>query len=134
MPLLASGVVDPRLTALLEAPLPPLGEPGDLAADSARIVDYEPDRVRLEVQTDAPGMLLLSEVYDPAWRATLDGTTTPVYVANHALRAIAVPAGTHMVELHYAPRWFPVGVAISVGVSVALVSLGAVALWRRVVP
>jgi uncharacterized membrane protein YfhO len=95
-------------------------------------VDYEPDRVRLEVQTDTPALLVLSEAYDPAWRATIDGTTTPVYVANHVLRAIAVPAGKHMVELRYAPRWFPVGIAISVGISVALVSLGGLALWRTI--
>jgi uncharacterized membrane protein YfhO len=95
-------------------------------------VDYEPDRVRLEVQTDAPGLLVLSEAYDPGWQATIDGATTPVYVANHALRAIAVPAGNHVVELQYAPRWFPVGIAISIAFAVALVGLGGLALWRKV--
>ena len=130
LPPLASGAVDPRRMALLEAPLPPLEAPEDPASDSTRIVEYEPDRVRLEVQTDAPGLLVLSEAYDPGWQATIDGATTPVYVANHALRAVGVPAGNHVVELQYAPRWFPIGIAISIAFAVALVVLGGLALWR----
>ena len=41
---------------------------------------------------DAPGLLVLSEVYYPAWKAYVDDLPVPLLAANHALRAVPVPA------------------------------------------
>jgi len=64
--LLASGAVDPRLTTLLEQPPPSLVRPGNASTDGVSITAYDADWIRVRTTTDAPGLLVLSEVYYPA--------------------------------------------------------------------
>ena len=113
LPLLAGDAVDPRRVAVLESVPPPLTLPADPAADDATWLAYEPDRLRLRTESDAPGLLVLSEGYDPGWRAEVDGKSAPVLVANHALRAVPLPAGAHTVELRYEPPGLRLGLAIT---------------------
>jgi hypothetical protein len=54
LPLLAGGTVDPRRTALLEAPPPVLGEPNPTNRDEARITRYDADELRIETASSAP--------------------------------------------------------------------------------
>ena len=121
--LLDSGEVDPRHTALLEEAPPPLDLPGDASADRASVTRYEADRVRLETSTGAPGLLVLSEVYYPAWKAYIDGRPAPIYRADHLLRAVPVPAGEHTVELQYESSSLRAGMAISLTATAVLVAL-----------
>jgi Bacterial membrane protein YfhO len=109
---LATGAIDPRRTAVLEKPAPPLGD-SPLATDQATITQYTADTVRLDVDTGAPGLLVLSDAYYPAWQARVDGSPTEVYVADGALRAVAIPAGRHSVEFQYASAALPLGAAIT---------------------
>jgi hypothetical protein len=103
-----------------EAPADP--DPGPAAV---RIMDYRANRVTVEVETPAPGLLVLTDNYAPGWQAAVDEERTPVYAANHAFRAVVVPAGRHRVTFTYRPLSFYVGAALSlltlVGLSVALV-------------
>jgi hypothetical protein len=139
---LAAGAIDPRETAVLEKPAPPLGNSprvagqvtltasaadtvsvrerldplsGDLplVVDRATIAYYAADAVRLDVEAGAPGLLVLSDAYYPAWQARVDGSLTEVYVADAALRAVAVPAGKHAIEFRYASAALPLGGAIT---------------------
>ncbi len=131
LPPLASGAVDPRRTVLLEAAPPALGAATDPAHDEVTVTRYEPDRIDLRVRTDAPGMVVLSETYDPAWRAEVDGAPAAVYVADHALRAVPVPAGEHVVGLRYESRMLRLGTAIS-GITLAvLAGFGIFAGWTH---
>jgi uncharacterized membrane protein YfhO len=57
--------------------------------------------------------VVVSELYYPGWRATMDGIDTPIYRADHALRAVLVPAGRHSVEMVFDPLSFRVGAIIS---------------------
>lgn len=107
--------IDLRREALLDAPPSPGampvagGPPG-----TARVVRYEDTTV--EVHTDAPAarLLVLSDLYHPGWRATVDGAAVPLLRANHALRAVAVPGGRHRVVFEYAPASVRAGAALSV--------------------
>lgn len=137
LPLLAGGTVDPRRVALLETDPPALAPVADPAADEATVVADDGDSVRLRVRSEAAGLLVLSEVFDPGWSATVDGESTPILVADHLLRAVPIPAGEHRVMLRYEPPWLRVGLAVS-GVAlllwlavIAWVS-GHLALWRVV--
>ena len=109
---LAAGVIDPRRTALVEKPPPPLGD-SPSGNDQARITDYGTDTVRLDVNTAAPGVLVLSDAYYPAWQARIDGSPTEVYLVDGALRGVAIPAGTHAIEFQYASAALPIGAAIT---------------------
>ncbi len=73
---------------------------------------------------------MLSEVAYPAWRASVDGKPVPLAVADHALRAVPVPAGTHTVRFVYRPPLF-YGSAIISGLAVGVVLLLAVVHLAR---
>ena len=128
---LGSGAVDPRRTAMLERPPPDLDRPQDPSADRATVTGYEAERVRLQTQTGARGLLVLSEAYYPAWKAYVDGEPVPLYVADHVLRAVPVPAGEHSVELRYESWTLRTGLAVSLAASLALGALVASKVFRR---
>jgi hypothetical protein len=133
---LASGAVDPRMTALLEAPLPALGQPDFGVPDDVRIENYTPDHIQLLTNSSTSSLLVLSEVYYPVWNAYVDGRPTRIYVADHALRGIPVPAGTHTVELRYESAALTAGLLITLVavLSLLVLSIGTLRAARRSQP
>ena len=129
--LLSVGQVDPRETALLEEAPPRISQPADPSADQTSVTDYEANRIELETATEAPGLLVLSEVYYPAWKAYVDGRPVPVYVTDHLLRSVPVPEGEHTVELRYESWTLRAGITISLLTCAVLVALAVVAGARR---
>jgi hypothetical protein len=73
------------------------------AKGNARILDETPNRVELDVSMETPGVVVLADLWDPGWRATVNGRAAPVLRADHALRAVEVPAGPSEVVFRYAP-------------------------------
>ena len=71
------------------------------------------DRVTLEVDTAATGLLFLGDVDYPGWEALIDGQPTPIYRADYLFRAVEVGRGLHRVEFRYKPLSFRVGLAVS---------------------
>ncbi|MFC1521120.1 YfhO family protein [Elusimicrobiota bacterium] len=71
------------------------------------------DSVAYEVSTSDAGLLVVSDVYYPGWKAYIDGNEVPLRVANYAFRGVRVPAGEHVVEFHYKPWWVYLGFALS---------------------
>jgi uncharacterized membrane protein YfhO len=74
------------------------------------------------------GFLQINDSWSPGWKATVDGTPTPVLRSNFAFRAVEVPAGDHRVSLLYRPWPEIIGIGIEL---VALVGIGFVVLRRR---
>lgn len=125
---LSAGEVSLRETALLEREPPTLGRPENLSAGRVSIESYEPDRIELDVSTGARGLLVLSEVYYPAWKAYVDGEPVSLYRTNYLFRGVPIPEGEHTVELRYESSSLRVGLAISlftILVSAALVAANA---------
>jgi hypothetical protein len=110
--LIAAHTLDPRTTVALDEPLPP-GDSDPSETEHVTIVQYSPELVRIDYQTDTPGMLVLSDLAYPAWHALLDNTPVEIHVADGALRGVSVPAGKHTVEFEYASSALPVGAAIT---------------------
>jgi hypothetical protein len=130
--LLSTGQVDPRETALLEEEPPQrVSQPDDPSAESASLTEYGADGMELRSTTQAPGLLVLSEVYYSAWKAYVDGRPAPVYVADHLLRAVPVPAGEHTVELRYESQTLWAGMGISLLAYATLLALAIVATTSR---
>ena len=44
---------------------------------------------------------MVSENYHPFWHAYVDGEERPLFRANYAWKAVAVPEGEHRVELRF---------------------------------
>ncbi|MCC7021910.1 MAG: YfhO family protein [Thermomicrobiales bacterium] len=131
LPLLTSGAVDPFRTALVEGPLPELGRPAANAEGSAEIVAHHPGALTIATHSGAPGMLVVSEIVSNGWQATVDGQPTPILPADHALQAIPLPAGEHVVELRYAPASLRIGLLISGIAALAVLAVFIAAAWRR---
>ncbi len=67
------------------------------------VVSPRPDRRVLSMQAPFPGLVVLNEAWDPGWVARVDGVPADVLVADHALMAVAVGAGSHEIHLEYRP-------------------------------
>jgi hypothetical protein len=81
----------------------------------------------LEVESPAPALVVIAQSFYPSWQARVDGQKTPLWRANHAFQALAVPAGKHRVEIHYVDRWFYAGLALS---GFSLLAMAAIACRR----
>ena len=67
------------------------------------ILSYSENEILLAASANRPGYLVLSEVWYPGWRATVNGEAAPVLRANYTLRALPAPAGDLTIRLWYAP-------------------------------
>jgi uncharacterized membrane protein YfhO len=86
------------------------------------IVEYEPNRVVVEVSTNQPGFLFLSDSHHPGWRAFVDGEVETVYRADYLFRAVLVPPGQHRVEFRFDPVAFKLGSVVSLFAALVLVA------------
>ncbi len=109
--LLAKPAIERRAGILPPQPL----ESGELVS----FISYEPNRVELEARANYSRELILNEMFEKNWRATISGVPVSIEPANYAFRAVQVPAGTSRVVFEYKPRAFYIG-AVATGVSLAI--------------
>ncbi|MCY4428455.1 MAG: YfhO family protein, partial [Halieaceae bacterium] len=88
---------------------------------------YSENEILLAASANRPGYLVLSEVWYPGWRATVNGEAAPVLRANYTLRALPVPPGDLEVRLWYAPASWRRGLALF---GVGFLLLAGLGLWR----
>ncbi len=129
---LKSGQVDGRQVAFVDGPLPNVSQPTS-GEDSVRITGRSGDRLTASASTSAPGLVVFSEIYAKGWHAYVDGKQVDVIQTNHALRGVAVDAGTHRIELRYEPRSLQIGLWITVITAIGMlgVSVLAIGTWMR---
>jgi hypothetical protein len=97
--------VDPRRTVLLEH-APARSAPAAAAGagqGAARFLRYGNTEVIIEADAPAGGILLLTDVWSPWWRAQIDGVETEVLKADVLFRAVAVTPGRHVVRFTFHP-------------------------------
>ncbi len=99
--------------AAVVAQLPGINLPGSVEGSSARVIAFTPNEIRVEVDAVADGLLVLSEIYYPGWRASIDGASARLIQTDGLLRGIPVPQGHHTVRVWYAPASVRVGLVIS---------------------
>lgn len=124
---------DLRHEASIAEPLAAGADPerstGDAIGD-ATVSRYEPTEV--EVTTRAPGrrLLVLADAWYPGWAVYVDGRKAAIVRAYHALRAVPVPGGRHVVRFVYEPASVRIGTAVS---AAALIAVGVLVVigWRR---
>ncbi len=75
---------------------------------------HDPDRPVLEVDTTAPGLLVMTDTWLPGWSARIDGHPAQVLRGNHAQRVIPLKQpGHHTIVLRYDPPGLALGGAIT---------------------
>jgi hypothetical protein len=119
---------DGRRLALVESDQLPAIPPaaGMASADQVALTRSSASRIELATSATQARFLVLSEMYFPGWRASVDGVETPIYRTNYLFRGVAVPAGQHTVTFVYRPE----SALIGVGISLAALLI-AILLLRR---
>jgi hypothetical protein len=67
------------------------------------ITRYEDNRVTLDVDAAAAGVLVLHDLYYPGWQVLVDGEPRPLLKANVLFRGVEIPAGHHVVSFEFHP-------------------------------
>jgi len=96
------------------------GEPGD-----ARLERPSPERMRIAVRAPGRRLLVVSEHFDPGWRATVDGAEAVVRRVDGCALGVEVPPGGHRVELGFVPRGLLPGAWAAGATLLALLALSA---------
>ncbi len=130
---------DPRSTVVLESePFPkPTSDVSHVTRGRLWPIDESSDHIDLEVQVDAPAILVMTDAYSRGWRAlALQGSEQSNYQllpANYVLRAVPLAAGQHRLRVVYSPSAYRAGAWSSL-ISGALFLL-VLASWaaRRVI-
>jgi len=117
---------DPARTVVLEHGEPLTHETHDTIDEESRValLRYDLNEIELAVRTAESVYLVLSDVYYPGWRATVDGAEADILRADYVFRAVFVPPGEHTIRMWFAPVTWYVGLAISV------LTWGLVVVWQ----
>ena len=132
----AVGKIDLRHEAVADAKFKSqLGEaiPQDTAS-VVTITEYEPNRLKYNVNTGKGGVLVFSEIYYPGWTATVDGEPVELGRVDYILRALNIKPGKHEVELAFFPTSVNTTetIAYLAYVVLLLIIAGAVFIeWRK---
>ncbi len=130
---------DPRSEVLLDtrpttgtAPLRRMGEgapPPPAPPRPATIVSYTPERVVVRAEADAPGFLVLTDLYYPGWRVWVDGVEAELLRGDYLFRAVPIGPGSHEVEFVFEPLTVRVGGLVS-ALTLALLASALLIVWR----
>jgi len=94
------------------------GPSAEAAVSHAVVVHESLDALRLRVNAPAGGFLVLTDAYDPGWRAYVDGDRAPLCRANYLFRAVPLLPGSHDVQFVYRPLSFTIALILA-GLSLA---------------
>jgi hypothetical protein len=90
------------------------------------------DEISVGVSAQGAGYLVVADADQVGWGVTVDGKKAELVAADEGVVAVAVPAGTHTVALHYSSPDGGLGAAISVVTAVALLAaVGGEVWWSR---
>ena len=128
---LGSASFDAHQGALLGRPLQTQLEPAAAGqADTAEVTDYGANRIQVRVRAGSRGLLVLSEVDYPGWRARVNGTPAAIHRVDGLLRGVVVPPGESIVALRYVPGSVLAGALLSCVSLLAIAGL-AVLTFRK---
>ncbi|HEY9680868.1 MAG TPA: hypothetical protein V6C86_04735 [Oculatellaceae cyanobacterium] len=107
------------------------------APDSSVILMVDkPEHVSISVANRRPGWVILCDHFYPGWTVYVDSVQARLYKANMEMRAVYVPAGSHLVQFEFASESLKLGLEIAAG---ALAIIGyfffcfvGPSLWRFV--
>jgi hypothetical protein len=118
---------NPSQTAIVEHHLDLGGTGGN-----ARIESYEPEHVVIDASSQGPGLLVLSDLSYPGWKAEVDGEEVDIERVNYLMRGVPLADGKHRVEFSYEPLSWRIGWILSLlGLVVLALLLVSGRQWRR---
>jgi hypothetical protein len=108
------GVFDPAQVALAEPGVLPDWTRGSAGTPADVTVELEP-QPRYLIRTATPCLLVMSEVFYPWWRASIDDRDADIVRVNHTMIGLPLPPGQHVVRLRITSTsvWLGGGVTVA---------------------
>jgi len=85
-----------------------------------RISRYTSNQLMAQISTPREQFVLISEIFFPGWRITIDGKEATILRADGVFFGVFVGAGVHTLLVEFKPQYFDVGIASSLFAYVAL--------------
>src|SRR5262249_38804633 len=95
--------------------------------------------ISLEIDTPAPGYLLMNDRYDPDygrepdWKVFINDSAARIFRADYIFRGLALPSGRSSVKMQFEPllyAWITPALAIYTEIATLLmVAIGAIRHW-----
>lgn len=76
------------------------------ASFSCTVIEYDRGRLALDIACEREGIVVLSEIAYPGWKARLNEEPVQIRKVNDILCGIEVPAGSHQLLLEFSPSRF----------------------------
>jgi hypothetical protein len=105
--------------------------PADAAGRPVVVRQTDPSSFRITTSANRQTLLRLRITDVPGWHATIDGHPLAVTSFAGAMLQAAIPPGHHVVELHYWPTLFTVGIVVALLAALALLTVLVLAAFRR---
>jgi hypothetical protein len=96
--------------------------PAGGAYRAADVRDYQPNRVQVR-EEGPPGWLVLTDVWFPGWKCTVNGRPMEIHRADFLFRAVAVPSGPCEIVFTFDPASYRRGRELSCGAALLLLTL-----------
>ncbi len=96
-------IFDPQKTVLLDRLINPAETDPKADTRSISIRSYRNTEVIIEAESQKGGFVVLNDSWDDWWYVEVDGKPARIERANVAFRAVAVPAGKHVVRFVFRP-------------------------------
>ena len=126
---------NPEETVLFSEPLPELST--ERSGDSRftcdiELIQREPNSYVFRTRSSSRSVLVLSQIYYPGWKATIDGNEVAVYPVDYALTGILAPEGEHAIRFFFQPGSFRIGAMLSlISLFAAAVLIRSGAVWKK---
>jgi hypothetical protein len=129
---------DWKNTAVIESASPAAKAPQDglrtpEQPDTVRLLEKDTNNVSIMARSKAAGYLILTDTFYPGWTVSVDGKPGTIYAANHAFRAVYLPAGNHQILFTYLPGSFIWGLRMlmfALGLSLVVLLLDLVRIFK----
>jgi hypothetical protein len=105
--------------------------PAQLAPGRILSAERGAERLRIEAEAAGDGLFVVQDAFWPGWKAAIDGRSVPILPTDVLVRAVAWPAGRHVLEMKYQPPEVRLGLATSMAGTATLLAVAAVPWLRR---
>ncbi|MFA4826223.1 MAG: DUF6044 family protein [Methanoregula sp.] len=69
------------------------------------ITGYTPDRISLDVETEGPGILVITNNYSPYWQCDVNGDPCKIFPVYHSFQGVLISKGKNEITLLYKPPY-----------------------------
>ncbi|MDR4988329.1 MAG: YfhO family protein [Bacteroidales bacterium] len=95
------------------------------------LIHYQPNKLQYRYKATSDQLALFSEIYYPdGWQVRINGEKAEYFRANYILRAMVLPAGSHVIEFEFRPASYYTGKNIALFFSILIVLAIAYVVFR----